>query len=133
MNKKSGVTLMIVVITIVAILIISAGVTLNLGKTGIIKNTKKLDVQAQMKVYQFELEDYIKLQMQLNPNYDKSELRVNGTETAKMKEIMPSFDSKYGSGLIIVKGKLYQNKNVDPNSEKTKWIIETGVKIYTGE
>ena len=132
MNKKSGVTLMIMVITIVAILIISAGVTLNLGKTGIIKNTRKLDIQAQMKVYQFELEDYIKVQMQLDPNYDKSKLKVNGTETEKMKEIIPSFDSKYGSELAIVNGKLYQNKNVDIKAEKTKWIIETGINIYGG-
>ena len=125
MNKKSGVTLMVMVITIVALLIIASAVIINMKENNIISNTKKVDVQSHMKIYLLELEDYIKAEMQKDPDYDKSVINAVGSE--QITKYIPSYDKKYNEYIMISEGNLILKEDAPIDSDIRNWIIEVGL------
>lgn len=135
---KKGVSLSIVIITIVIITILSGAIILNITKSDTIGQASKVRFQGDIKTFETELELYINKETAnnirrfspLRLNADENSVTYNGIlDTSKtIRDIIPSLKNanEYSGKVEIVSGKLVY-KGLDNNQKE--WAEEVGVQV----
>ncbi len=126
MNKK-GVSLIVMVITVLVLMLIAGAVILNLVEHNPIEESKKTKIQVDMKNYTLDLDSYIKSKMQEDPNFD--ETTVNAISAVDIKKIIPNFKSDYEKFVVILEGKLkIKESAIKLYTKEVAWLNEVGIK-----
>lgn len=129
--KKRGISLIVLIITIVVIIILATAIIVNLAQTNIIGNANEAVVKQDFKTFQEELNLYIadKYADTLG-EFDSYSLNANSTETL---EIIKSLkDTKYEGAVTIVNGKIaIDETKLDAEVvEMAKEVIEDSNTTY---
>ena len=129
--KKKGISLIVLIITIVVIIILATAIIVNLAQTNIIGNANEAVVKQDFKTFQEELNLYIadKYADTLG-EFDSYSLNANSTETL---EIIKSLkDTKYEGAVTIVNGKIaIDETKLDAEVvEMAKEVIEDSNTTY---
>lgn len=130
-KNKIGVSLMILVITIVVMIIIASTILLTINGSGIIVNSSKAKLQNDIQAMQEELNVYISSKMLSDRNkYKKEELYADKDSLEEMgevvegktiKDILSSTGSDYLDEIEIVNGEITY---VGDNFKRLKWSNE---------
>lgn len=128
MQKKKGISLIILVITLMIMTILTGIVVLNLTDNDIINNTSKTVFISDMKLITDEYNGY--LAFYVADGKDLEDLNVPASEIRTVIDIVP--DSLYTKNkLEIIKGELtYMVDTEDKyDVERAIWACEAGVKV----
>ena len=121
--KKKGISLIVLIITIVVIIILATAIIVNIAKTNIINNAKEATVKQDIKALQEELTMYIADEYADTLGNFKVE-KFNVTNKNKLLEVLPSLKgSKYEGFIVIENGKVMVTEKMS-EPEKT-WAMET--------
>ena len=104
--KNKGISLIVLIITIVVIIILATAIIVNIANTNIISNANEAVVKQDIKTFQDELDIYIsdKYTDTLG-EFDIATLNANTTE--EVIAIIPSVEkSKYKEYIAIANGKI---------------------------
>ncbi len=105
-NKiKSGISLIVLVITILVLAILAATVIISLSSTNVISETNQTTFKQDMASYKEAYEFYVTNKLAENPDFDRSSHNVT-SESDEYEKIFGSVPDKYKDGLKVVKGKL---------------------------
>jgi len=139
MNNKRGISLIVLVITIIVMIILASAIILSLSGNGIIFKTNKAKFQNDIATMKEELSVYISnKEAETNGAYDSDNLNAsrnslteegNAVEGKIILDIIKSMDKKYLDKVEIVNGKLrYTGSNIN----EIKWSDEIleGIKGY---
>lgn len=137
--KKRGITLVVLVITLVIILVLSTTIIINMSRNNSISNSKKTVFLSDLQSFQTELDLYILKEQKLNlGKYDPTLLQADSTsvtyngnqeDTLTIDKIITSLNKKYSSEEFeIVNGKLIY-KGTD--TIKQEWAASTDVLVQT--
>lgn len=126
MNKK-GVSLIVMVITVLVMLLIAGAVVLNLVENNPIEESKRTKLQVDVKNYSLDLDAYIKSKMQEDPDFD--ETVINAINTTDIKKYIPNFKVEYEKYLVITSGKLKIKEDaIRLYPEEVAYLKEVGIK-----
>ena len=124
MKKTKGISLIVLIITIVVIIILATAIIVNLAQTNIIGNANEAVVKQDFKTMQEELEMYIADRYaDTLGEFDASSLNATKATTPSVYEVIPSLaKSKYKDEVIVVAGKIMIAEGMD--SEIKEWATE---------
>ena len=120
--KNKGISLIVLIITIVVIIILATAIIVNLAQTNIIGNANEAVVKQDFKTMQDELTLYKSDKyVEEKGNFKAEDLDV--TDKAEISEIIPSIKGiKYEDYVVIEDGKIAISKTM-PEKERT-WAME---------
>ena len=150
MKKNKGVSLIVLVITIIVMIILSTSIVLSISNSGVIEKANEGSFKNDLKAAQEELSEYIMNQSLNDDTYDSTLLYASSEfleyNGVRIKDqdiftIMPSLSSSLGNKLKVTRGALYyigESTNDDQNwpvSEadalRKEWALEIGVNAKT--
>ena len=149
-KKTNGVSLLVLIITILVIIILAAAVMLSLANNNPIENANEAKIKTDMGALKdewsmFYLEDAVNT-VSVPKEYDLNRMNIdkdgnilyNGKivsegneEYVGFADIMPSIiGTEYEGKVFIADGEIYiDNRDNFLNSDKQKWVKESGVKL----
>ena len=130
-EQKKGISLIVLVITIIVMIILATAVIITLSSTNII--TKAREAVLQTDVKNFEQELSISLADKKLADSSVSFADVNATTLEEIKEYIPDFNKKYEGKIFILNGEIVYDASVVTSDEKEalEAIGVTAGKIYT--
>lgn len=105
MENKKGISLFILIISIIVILIFSGVVIYIVGKNNIIKNATRARLEMDLKSFNEEMERTYAAMLAEDSNFKKE--NITALEEDVVKKYIPSLTEEYIDKVTIVKGKLY--------------------------
>ena len=119
---KKGISLIVLVITIIVMIILAASVVITLSNTGIISNSSKAAFMQDIQAMQNQIALYM-VDAPYNVYATKDVLKHNGVvvENKTILDIIPSLDENNINDFIIENGKL---KYIGDSVEKLTWTDE---------
>ena len=129
--KNKGISLIVLIITIVVIIILATAIIVNLAQTNMIENAKEATVKQDFKTLQDELNLYIADKYADTLGKFKAE-DLDVTDKAEIAEIIPSIKgTKYEDYVVIEDGKIAVSEEI-PEKERT-WALEVlgEIKVTT--
>ena len=122
--KKKGISLIMLIITMVVIIIISTAIIVTLARTTIIFNANEAQVKYDFQILQEELDLYNSKQLLISDGHYKSKnLNANSTTNPSVYDILPSLiKTKYKNDVVIVNGKLAFKDTM--NKQIKEWATE---------
>lgn len=143
-TRQEGITLLILVITIIVLLIL-AGVSIAMltGENGILSNASLVKISTEFASYKEELELYKTNKLLENNNFDEESLIAGQNtityegkaeeETGNIKTVIQSLADKYLKKFIIIKGKLYLIATEETSDVEIKAAQNTGIEVMPYE
>ena len=150
-RKSSGITLIALVITII-ILIILAGISINLvfGKNGIISRSKEAKFKSKMSEIAEQWSLYKTSYFVNNIGSDgkelyageilkeiisTEELEIDESKVQNIKTLIPKVGTEEEKYVMIYEGELYyvSQSTIENNEKQAKWCEQIGIKIYEYE
>ena len=122
--KNRGISLIVLIITIVVIIILATAIIVNLAHTNIIANANEAVVKQDFRTLQDELDLYVanKYTDTLG-EFDASSLNATKTTTPSVYDVLPSLaKSKYKDEVIVVAGKIMVADGME--SQIKEWATE---------
>ena len=120
-EQKKGISLIVLVITIIVMLILASAVIISLSNSNIINKAKEAVTKTDIKNFEQELSISLADKKLEDRNFNMHD--VNETDIDNLQEYIPSLDSKYGGKIAIKNGELvYVNYNV---TEEEKEALES--------
>lgn len=126
MQTKKGISLIVLVITIIVMIILAGAIILTLNNSGIIGKASETVFKQNVNEYNVELSLYISEKMIENPELNKE--TINST-VETIVQMIPSISAEDKEEFIVEKGSL---KYIGANEEKIKWCTELKIEIKTG-
>lgn len=124
MQRKSGISITILVITIIVMIIISGAAIANLKKDNSIAQADKVAFKQDIKEFSKTLDLEMNARMMEDDYFDP--YLINETTYDKIKSYIPKFSKKY-EGLIIIKnGELVY---IGSDSNEVEWMNDIGIKV----
>ena len=130
-QQKKGISLIVLVITIIVMLILASAVIISLSNSDIITKAKEAVIKTDVKNFAQELS--ISFTQEKLENKDLDTNSVTATDVEEIKKYIPNFDAKYAGKIFIQDGELVYDASKVTESEKTA-LESIGVKsgtIYT--
>ncbi len=122
-NKQRGISLIVLVITIIVMITLAGVIMLSLNESGIIGKTEKAVFMNDLKAMETELSLYLSNQLLKDTNFDKNTLNKVGNEVL---DIFPNMSKNYIGKVEIYNGKLIFSNGKNNENE---WAEELGYKI----
>lgn len=134
MNKKNGMSLVVLVVTIIIIIILSSIAILNLQDQNTIDKSKKVVLRDDMLTFKTDFDAYVDNKkfeaiaegQYYNPQTDENLKKIENWD--KVKEIIPSMLKDYDKIIIIENGELVYNGE-DRSDEIINIMNDVGIKI----
>ena len=124
MNKRKGISLIVLVITILVMLILSGVVIVSLSKNNPVEKAKEATFKENAKTYKDSLAMYITNNFAENTNMHKEE--INASLLEDMQKYITEFAKKHVGVYEIESGELVY---VGKKEEERKWMQEIGVRV----
>lgn len=122
-NKKRGISLIVLVITILVLSILATMVITSLSNTSVIRETQMAVFKQNMSTYKQTYDIYLMNVLLSDMSFDKA--KVNLTyEDAKYQEIFGKVSNKYKEGLKVIRGKLVY---ITDDEDEIRIIQELGM------
>ena len=127
-KKNKGISLIVLIITIVVIIILATAIIVNLARTNIINNANEAVVKQDFKTFQDELNLYAADQfVQKSGGFDLATFNANKETNPTVYEVIKSLEnSRYKDDVTIVNGKITLSENVD--AQIKEWAM-SGISI----
>ncbi len=104
-NRKNGITIVVLVITILVLSILATTVVISLSTTNMISETQKTVFKLNMSTYSQIYDIYLANRILQDRAFDETKLNMTYKDAAYL-DIFGSVPDKYKEGLRIIKGKL---------------------------
>ena len=124
-NKKftklthKGVSLIILIFTIIVIIILASVIILTISKNNPIESAKEAQFKEDIRTFQYELNLYISKEYAVTSG--KRDKKIDALDFEKIKEYIPSFSEKYRGKFVIQDDEIrYTNKIVEKEKEYLK-------------
>ena len=130
-HKNLGITLIALIITIV-ILLILAGVSINLlvGDNGIITKAEKTAFITEMRAYQETVEKYI-LAKELTAGGEDYHIYLGLENQEGIETVITNIKNEYKDQVIVQDKTMYYKYNETPESKKrVKWCFEENIPVW---
>ena len=132
MKNKQGISLIVLVITIIVILILAGAVILSLIANNPIQQTKEAEFKANVDAYKSELnlaiyQKYLDDFSFIPDTFDVSSWDGNGDGTGTIKEYIPNITVDDAKKFKINKSKLVY---IGDEQEEINWIVDVGISNY---
>ena len=133
--KKKGISLIVLIITIIVIIILATAIILNIANTNVIDNSHAAVFKSDVAAMQDELTMYIADEYtDALGKYDAKKLQAtkdgiwygSTQQEGNITDIITSRDEKYVGKLFIQDGKLVANK-MNVTVEEEKWLVDIGI------
>ena len=137
--KKKGISLIVLIITIVVIIILATAIIVNIANTNVIDNSQAAVFKSDVAAMQEELSMYIADEYtDALGKYDSRKLQAtedgiwygSTQQEGTITDIIKSMNKKYVGKLFIQDGKLVANK-MNVTVEEEKWLEDIGVTSIT--
>ena len=139
MNKRKGISLIVLVITILVMLILSGVVIVSLSKNNPVEKAKEATFKQSLAQIGEELEMFCVNEKAQNSEFNKEALHASKNNLAfntktessgkNIYDIIPSLkDSKYKNQVEVIQGNLFYKT---PDKKEIPWLRELGIH-YTG-
>ena len=126
MNKRrKGISLIVLVITILVMIILAGVVVVSLSKNNPIEKAKEATFKQDMASFRDELSVYIANTISLDD--DKKLSSINASSYSDIKKMISSFTRKYVNKIIVANGEVVF---VGDKEEERKWAKQTGIYIF---
>ena len=128
MNKRrKGISLIVLVITILVMIILAGVVVVSLSKNNPIEKAKEANFKTDVSSFASELGVGLSNSLVENSSVKPEEIFAN--KFVDMKKYINSFSKKYENKLVIADGKLTY---IGGNSKEEKWSEECGIEVFRG-
>ena len=125
MNKRKGISLIVLVITILVMIILAGVVVVSLQKNNPIENAKKARVMTDITTFKQEYEQNLASMLVNNEGeFQKSE--INASTYEEMKKYIPSITQKYSNNLQIKKGEICFSSDIE-DFNLCKYFFDCGL------
>ena len=137
--KRKGISLIVLIITIVVIIILATAIILNIANTNVIDNSKAAVFKSDVTNMKDELSMYISDEyVGTLGEYESNKLQATEDgiwygsiqQEGNITDIIKSMDEKYVGKLFIQDGKLVANK-MAITVEEEKWLEDIGITLTT--
>ncbi len=125
MQKKNGISLIVLVITIIVMVILAGAIILTLNNSGIINKSSEAVFKQNVKNYQSELSLYLAEKLAENPKFDYKKLNATNETTPSIKDMIPSITEQDASEFEVFLGSI---KYAGEYATKLKWSEELGIR-----
>ena len=111
---KKGISLIVLIITIVVIIILATAIVVNIAQTDMIGNASEAVVKQDFKTFQDELTLYkADKYLEAKGKYDSSTLYADETTNPSIYDVIPSLkNSKYAGNVCVVNGNIAISENI---------------------
>ena len=116
-EQKKGISLIVLVITIIVMIILASAVIISLSNSNIITKAKEAVLKTDVKNFAGELS--VSLAEQKLNNKDLEFEDVTETDVEEIKKYIPNFDEKYAGKIFIQNGELVYDASKVTENEKT--------------
>ena len=130
-EQKKGISLIVLVITIIVMIILASAVIISLSNSNIITKAKEAVLKTDVKNFAQELS--VSLAEQKLNNKDLEFEDVTETDVEEIKKYIPNFDEKYAGKIFIQNGEIVYDASKVTANEKAA-LESIGIKsgtIYT--
>ena len=128
MNKRrKGISLIVLVITILVMIILAGVVVVSLQKNNPIEKAKEANFKTDVSSFASELGVGLSNSLVENSSVKPEEIFAN--KFVDMKKYINSFSKKYENKLVIINGKLIY---IGGDSKEKKWSEECGIEVFKG-
>ena len=127
MNKRKGISLIVLVITILVMIILAGVVVVSLQKNNPIEKAKEANFKTDVSSFASELGVGLSNSLVENSSVKPEEIFAN--KFVDMKKYINSFSKKYENKLVIADGKLTY---IGGDSKEEKWSKECGIEVFRG-
>ncbi len=122
MQKKKGISLIVLVITIIVMIVLAGAIVLTLSNSGIINKSSEAVFKQNVRNYQTELSLYLSEELMKSPTMNIMTVNITGNS---IKEIIASISDEDLMKFEITFGKL---KYIGTEEDEKKWAEELGIK-----
>ena len=140
MNKRKGISLIVLVITILVMLILSGVVIVSLSKNSPVEKAKEATFKTDLKSFLDELSLFTVNKIAEDGKFNISSLIADknictyntqkvGSENSIIDVLTSIKESKYKDKIEIIQGNLYY---VNPTKKEQEWLLELGI-LFKGE
>ena len=127
MDKRKGISLIVLVITILVMIILAGVVVVSLQKNNPIEKAKEANFKTDVSSFASELGVGLSNSLVENSSVKPEEIFAN--KFVDMKKYINSFSKKYENKLVIADGKLTY---IGGDSKEEKWSEECGIVVFRG-
>ena len=122
--KKKGISLIVLIITIVVIIILATAIIVSLARTNVIENANEATVKQDFRTLQDELNMYIADRFaDTRGDFELEDLNADSTTNPSVYDVLPSLSrTKYKDDVVIVNGKLAFKDTM--NAQIKAWATE---------
>ena len=127
MNKRKGISLIVLVITILVMIILAGVVIVSLSKNNPVKKAKEATFKTDVSTFEGDLSFYL-----ANSLATDSTLKMEDVDAAgysEIKKVINSFAEKYADKFEVVDGKLIY---IGEDKDELVWIGELGISTKAG-
>lgn len=126
-NRRKGVSLIVLIVTIVVLIILATSIILTLSKNNPIEMAREAKFKEDIRGFQDELALAITQEYAVSNGFRNSKINLEGYDNIKAK--IPSFTNEYAEFLVIEDDKIVC---VDDNigEKKINWLKELNVEVY---
>ena len=130
--KNKGISLIVLVITIIVILILATAIIMNMLKTNIVNKAEIAVIKSDMKTFEEELEMYVSdAYIDDFGEYDESILNADKLTSPSVHDVIKSLEnSKYKDDMIIQKGKIILSVTLDDTVREAVKDFSNKIVIY---
>ena len=125
LTQKKGVSLIILIVTIIGIIILAAAVILTLSKNNPVESAREATFKEDIRSFQNELA--LSISKDYTIKSGKRDEKFNAQNFDEIKEYIPSFTKGY-EGKIIIKNDELMYKDIVTEKE-SEWFEDIGVKL----
>ena len=122
--KKRGISITILIITIIVMIIISGAVIINLKEDNSVEKADKVVFQQDIKEFSKALDLEMSSSLLEDESFDS--YLINEVTYDNIKKYIPKFMEKYEDLLVIEHGELVY---IGTDEDEKDWVNEIGVKV----
>ena len=127
-EQKKGISLIVLVITIIVMIILASAVIITLSNSNIITKAKEAVLKTDVKSFTQELSVSLADKKVENPSLDIK--KITETNVEEIKKYIPNFDEKYAGKIFIQNGELVYDASKVTDREKIA-LESIGIKSGT--
>ena len=122
-KRKSGMSLIVLVITIIVMIIMAGVVVVGLSDNNPISAAQEAVIKTELAAYKEDLKATSLQKLSVNMGLSPKDINLLGDD---LKEYIPSISKKYKDKIVVISGQLYY---INDNEKDKKYASEIGYKI----
>ena len=122
MNKRKGISLIVLVITILVMIILAGVVIVSLSKNNPVEKAKEATFKGDLTAFQDELSIYVVNRLALDSNLIADDINASGY--TNVKKLINSFNKKYDGKVEVSKGRIIY---IGKDNKEIEWAKSLGM------